>query len=48
LFEDCEVEHQNLDHLFHDLNQEVSLLEREKKVVQAQLEQMECGEGVSF
>jgi hypothetical protein len=48
LFENCEVEHQNLDHLFHDLNQEVSLFEREKKVVQAQLEQMESGEGVSF
>jgi len=48
LFENCQVGHQNLDHLFHDVNQEVYLLEREKKVVQAQLEQVECGEGVSF
>jgi hypothetical protein len=29
LFEDCQVEHQNLDHLFHDLNRKVFLLERE-------------------
>jgi hypothetical protein len=48
LFEDYQVEHQNLDHLFHDLNQEVSLLEREKKAVQTQLKKMECGKGVSF
>jgi hypothetical protein len=43
LFHYYHIEHQNLDRVLHDIGIELSLLEKEKKVVQAQLEQMECG-----
>jgi len=43
LFHDYHIEHQNLDHVLHDIGTKLSLLERENKVVQSQLQQMECG-----
>jgi hypothetical protein len=42
LFHYYHIEHQNLDRVFHDIGIKLSLLEKKKKVVQAQLGQMEC------
>ncbi len=48
VFQDCQVERQNLDCVLHVISRQLSLLERDKKVVRNELGQMECGRGVSF
>jgi len=48
LFQDCQVEHHDFDHVLHDIGRQLFMLEREKKVVQDQLGKMEHGKGVSF